>query len=69
MLSLTKSYSSYSTVSLHSEVPAQLLPDYLGGAQDVSLSYCVTAARRLESHFSANIKHAGSQSNKIIASW
>ena len=47
-------------MNLHSEVAAQLLPVYLGGEQaDCALQHCVTAARRLESFFSDNIKQAG----------
>ena len=51
-------YFSDSLASLQSEVPATLLPVYLGGSRDESLYHCITTARLLESHFSDNIKHA-----------
>ena len=50
--------SRHDTPSLHRHVPAQLLPEYLGGEQDCKLDHCVTQAKELESHFSDNIQHA-----------
>ena len=50
---------SYDTAGLHSEVPALLLPAYLGGEiQDSKLYSCVTAAKKMDQYFSTNIHRA-----------
>jgi len=49
---------NYDLASLHSEVPAVLLPPYLGGEQAASLTDCVTAAKDRNELFSERIEQA-----------
>ena len=50
-------YYSYDLESLHSEVPPDLLPTYLGGKKE-QMYECVAAAKEKEEHFRERIEAA-----------